>query len=217
MNAAQNPQRPAVGLVLAAGAGKRLGRGPKALLPFKGRPLLEHVLAQLAGGGCGPVAVVLGAEAERVRKAAVTGPAAVVVNSDWESGMASSFRIGVEAAAAAAPGAAYLLVALVDQPGTSAAVVARLLAARAPGRISVAGYRDPDPAADPGVLRRGHPVLFDLDLARQAAAGARGDEGGRSFLAANSRLVDVVDCTGLGDIRDVDTPADLPLLERPDQ
>ena len=212
---------PVTGVVLAAGAGTRLGRGPKALLPFHGRPLIEHILAQLHDGGCRTAAVVLGADAERVRRSTALGGAVVVVNPDWESGMASSFRAGVDAAAAAAPDAGYLLIALGDQPGISAAVVARLLDARTPGRIAAAGYRNPDDgdsgAPDPGsgTLRRGHPMLFDLELARQAAAAARGDQGARSFLAANGRLVDVVDCTGVGDGFDVDTPADLPLLQRP--
>ena len=217
---------PVTGVVLAAGAGTRLGRGPKALLPFHGRPLIEHILAQLRDGGCRTAAVVLGADAERVRRSAALGDAVVVVNPDWETGMASSFRAGVDAAAAAAPDAGYLLVALGDQPGISAAVVARLLEARTPGRITAAGYRNPDdenpgdgdpdaPDAGSGTLRRGHPMLFDLELARQAATTARGDQGARSFLAANGHLVDVVDCTGVGDGLDVDTPADLPLLQRP--
>ncbi|MBP3035114.1 nucleotidyltransferase family protein [Arthrobacter sp. zg-ZUI100] len=208
---------PVTGVVLAAGAGTRLGRGPKALLPFHGRPLIEHILAQLHDGGCRTAAVVLGAEAERVRRSAALGGAVVVVNPDWESGMASSFRAGVDAAAVAAPDAGYLLVALGDQPGISAAVVARLLDARTPGRVTAAGYRNPGSVLDagPGPLRRGHPMLFDLELARQAAATALGDQGARSFLAANGHLVDVVDCSDAGDGLDVDTPADLPLLERP--
>lgn len=204
-------QHPVAGLVLAAGEGKRLGLGTKALLPFHGRPLLEHVLAQLTAGGCAPLTVVLGAEAGRVRRTAELGAAKVVVNSGWASGLGSSFRFGVDAAAAAAPEAGYLLVALTDQPGIRAAVVARLLRHRTPGRITVPLYRRPDSAA----LVPGHPLVFDLGLARQAAAEARGDAGARSFLAANPHLLDTVDCSGLGDGRDVDTREDLALLEQP--
>lgn len=41
---------PAIGLVLAGGASRRMGRD-KALLPWQGRPLLEHMLALLAAAG----------------------------------------------------------------------------------------------------------------------------------------------------------------------
>jgi nicotine blue oxidoreductase len=52
--------RRATGIVLAAGAGTRLGLGPKALLPYRGRPLVESVAGALLDGGCREVLVVLG-------------------------------------------------------------------------------------------------------------------------------------------------------------
>ena len=54
------------GVVLAAGAGTRLGLGPKALLPYRGRPLVESVAEALLDGGCREVVVVLGAGAPDV-------------------------------------------------------------------------------------------------------------------------------------------------------
>ncbi|MYS19246.1 MULTISPECIES: NTP transferase domain-containing protein, partial [unclassified Streptomyces] len=58
------------GLLLAAGGGRRLGGRPKALLPFGGRPLVEHAVRVLRAGGCAPVHVVLGAAAAEVRERA---------------------------------------------------------------------------------------------------------------------------------------------------
>ncbi|HEY5335252.1 MAG TPA: NTP transferase domain-containing protein, partial [Mycobacteriales bacterium] len=49
------------GLLLAAGSGSRMG-GPKALLSWRGRPLVEHGIRTLLEGGCDPVVVVVGAE-----------------------------------------------------------------------------------------------------------------------------------------------------------
>ncbi|WP_146360894.1 nucleotidyltransferase family protein [Arthrobacter yangruifuii] len=214
-------------VLLAGGAGVRLGRGPKALLPFRGRPLIEHQVRVLLAGGCGVVVVVLGAGSAEVRTAARLGNADVVVNPRWELGMGSSYRCGVEAALGHDPGA--VLVALVDQPGLNPAVVARVLAAGRPGRIAAAGYRRAD-----GRLERGHPVWFDASLisetlapqapgTRREAAGASAagagrkqadsDSGARAFLAAHPHLVDVVDCSDLTDGRDIDTEADLILLD----
>ncbi len=66
-----------------------------------------------------------------------------------------------------------------------------------------------------GTLRRGNPVLFSPEHAGVAAASATGDSGAREYLAGHRDQVDVVDCTDLGDGADVDTPADLHLLEAP--
>ena len=198
-------------VLLAAGEGSRLGQGPKALLPFRGGLLVEHCVAELFRGGCTRVVVVLGAGAAAIRCRANLGTAAVVVNDGWAEGMATSFQCGVSSAAGQHPQPDFLLLAVVDQPGLTAAAVRRVLAAAAPGRISAAAYALPGAAP-----RRGHPVLFPAGLARRAAAAASGDRGARIFLAENPHLVDLVDCTGAGDGRDVDVPADLVLLDGPE-
>ncbi|MEL7975784.1 nucleotidyltransferase family protein [Isoptericola sp. F-RaC21] len=205
-----------VAVLLAAGAGTRLGRGPKALLPLGhdgGRPLVEHVGAVLLDGGCDEVVVVLGAEADRVRAAcALDAPGLrVVLNPDWSTGMASSLRSGVAAALAPRDGEApaRVVVAHVDQPGVEPADVARLVAAHRPGRVTASRWAD-GPAPGPQGPRWSHPLVLDAALARPAAASAVGDAGARAFLRAHADLIDVV--THPGDGRDVDTEADLDLL-----
>ncbi|MGW9403352.1 nucleotidyltransferase family protein [Arthrobacter sp. NPDC055585] len=194
-------------VLLAAGAGVRLGRGPKALLPFHGRPLVEHLAAELRRGGCDRVIVILGAGSTRVRAEANLAGTHVVINPDWETGMGSSFRAGIAEAITLAP-REPVLVALADQPGLTGETVGRLIARAAPARVSCAAYRLPG-----GNLMRGHPVLFAPQLARAAAAGALGDSGARSFLAAHPGLVDLVECGPDTEGRDIDTPEDLALLE----
>ncbi|GAB3520226.1 hypothetical protein GCM10027402_08130 [Arthrobacter monumenti] len=56
-------------------------------------------------------------------------------------------------------------------------------------------------------------MIFDPVHARQAAELAQADAGARTFLRRNPDLVDLVDCTGLGDDADIDTADDLHLLE----
>lgn len=199
-----------VAVLLAAGAGTRLGRGPKALLPHAGRPLVDHVAGVLAEGGCDEVVVVLGADASRVAATADLGAARVVVNDEWATGMASSLRAGVAAALAPPDGdpPARVVVAHVDQPGVAPADVARLLAAHRPGRVTASRWADaPSEAGRP---RWAHPLVLDAALTGPAAASATGDAGARAFLRENADLVDVV--THPGDGRDVDTESDLDLL-----
>ncbi|MCY0904993.1 nicotine blue oxidoreductase [Arthrobacter sp. H14-L1] len=189
-------------VLLAAGAGRRLGRGPKALLQFRGTTLVEHLAGVLRAGGCEDIVVVLGSEAPRVSAETQLERYRVLDNPGWDAGMSTSFRLGVGAAAAGN----HVLVALVDQPGLTAATVARLLDSHQTGRVTAAGYQRA------GILHRGHPVLFDSSLVRQAATVASGDSGARAFLRANPALVDLIDCSDLSDGADVDTPAGLHLL-----
>lgn len=194
------------GVVLAAGAGSRLGLGPKALLRSGNSFLVDRIVSVLFAGGCSDVVAVLGAGAGDVlAQTALAGRAGcrTLVNPNWQEGMGSSFRLGMEAAA----GAPKILVALVDQPGLTSAAVRRLSGSHRDGRVAAAGYAGPA-----GALVRSHPVLFDATLAAQAAAAATGDAGARSWLRTHSHLLDVIDCSDLGHGRDIDTAADLWLL-----
>src|SRR5205085_11177772 len=129
-----------VGLVLAAGGGRRYG-GPKALVRHEdGRLLVERAVATLRDGGCTRIWVVLGAEAGRVRQEARLGDVEVLENSTWKSGMGSSLRTGL--AALAGTDADAVAVLLVDTPGIGPDAVARLLAAApaGPGALLTATY-----------------------------------------------------------------------------
>ncbi|MFE9421651.1 NTP transferase domain-containing protein [Kitasatospora sp. NPDC006697] len=184
-------------LVLAAGGGRRLGGRPKALLPFRGRPLVEHAVRTVRAGGCDPVLVVLGAERERAAAEAELAGCTVVANPDWAEGMGSSLRAGLAALPAGAPA---VLVALVDTPGVTPAAVARLLAAHREGaELAAAGYAG----------RRGHPVLIGARHLAEAAAGATGDAGARALLAAHRAELLLVECGDVAVPDDLDTPADL--------
>lgn len=191
-------------VLLAAGAGTRLGLGPKALLPFHGRTLVEVLADVLLAGGCREVVTVLGADAATVRAATDLSRHRVIDNPGWDTGMGSSFRTGV---AAAAP-EDHVLIALVDQPGLTPETVARLLAAHRPGRATAAAYRDAE-----GKLQRGHPLLLDAGLRAEAAKTAAGDAGARVFLRTHPDLVDLVDCSDLSGGEDLDSPDQLHLLD----
>ncbi|CAN7519491.1 nicotine blue oxidoreductase [Arthrobacter sp. LjRoot14] len=190
-------------VLLAAGSGSRLGLGPKALLPFRGRTLVEVLAGVLLDGGCRDVVIILGADAAKVRETTDLAKYTVAHNPDWQSGMGGSFRLGVAAAAADD----HVLIALVDQPGLTPETVSRLLAAHTPGRVTAAAYRGAD-----GVLRRGHPLLLDAGLRADAAESATGDAGARHFLQAHPELIDLVDCSDQSGGGDLDTPDQLGLL-----
>jgi CTP:molybdopterin cytidylyltransferase MocA len=188
---------PAVaGLLLAAGAGRRFGK-PKALAESGGEPFLTRALRSLTDGGCGPIRVVLGAEAEAAR-ALLPDPSLAVLATDWATGMGASLRTGLRALAELDPVPQAALVQLVDLPWVGAEVVARVAAPAHPEIVARAAYE--------GVP--GHPVLLGRHWWPEIAAGARGDRGARDWLATRGDLR-LIECSDLGSGADVDAPADL--------
>jgi len=182
------------GLVLAAGAGRRYGM-PKALVEYEGSLLVERAV-RTARTVCDPVLVVLGAQAVDVwQRADLTG-ATVLANADWDSGMASSLRTGLDGLRGWPARIDAALVLLVDMPGMTPAALERMAEHAGPAALAVATYD--------GV--RGHPVLLGREHWAGVAETATGDEGARRYLAAHE--VTEMDCTGLADPTDLDVPPD---------
>jgi CTP:molybdopterin cytidylyltransferase MocA len=179
------------GLLLAAGAGSRMGT-PKALVHDPdGTSWLQRAVAALQQGGCDGVTVVLGAAAEEAR-ALVPGGVRVLVAEDWATGMGASLRAGLEAVAVGQDVSA-VLVSLVDLTDVGPEVVARVLGPGATGETLRRASYDGRP---------GHPVLIGRDHWSGVARSAAGDRGARSYLAAHD--VELVECADLASGRDVD-------------
>ena len=183
-------------LVLAAGAATRFG-SPKQLAPLDGRPLLQHPLDALAAAGIDDVVVVLGAEAAAIEAAIEWRSERRRINERHRDGLASSLRVGLDAASSAATEA--VLVVLGDQPGLRPEVVREVVAgARATDLPIVRPRYERDGAPNPVLVRRAAWAL---------AARLEGDRGLGPLLADHPDLVHEVAVAG--SIPDVDTPADL--------
>ncbi|WP_353807217.1 nucleotidyltransferase family protein [Agromyces sp. SYSU T00194] len=181
-----------LGVVLAAGAGARMGR-PKALVREPdGTPWVELAVRMLREAGCASVLVVLGAEADAARELVPEG-ARVAEHPGWRDGLGSTVRRALEVAADA-PADAVLLT-LVDLPGLPASVARRVLAA-APDDLRASLAR----AVFGG--RPGHPVLVGRDHWARLAETLHGDAGASAYLRAHdARAVECGDLAG-GEDRD---------------
>ncbi|MFE9452398.1 NTP transferase domain-containing protein [Streptomyces sp. NPDC006739] len=193
---------PVAGLLLAAGGGRRLGGRPKALLPHRGRPLVEYAAGVLRAAGCERIHVVLGARAAQVRERADLDGCVLVDNPDWAEGMGSSLRAGLASLTGTDVRAA--LVSLVDQPGIGPEALARVLAAHRDERSLASAAYD-------GV--RGHPVLLGAAHWAGVAASATGDRGARAYLKDHADAITLVECGDVARPYDIDTEADLVHLE----
>ncbi len=190
---------PPVGVLLAAGAGRRMGR-PKALVRDPdGRSWLNRAVDSLGAAGCEPVIVVLGAEADRAarildQRSSSRLPVRCVEAVDWSEGMGASLRRGL--AAAADTDATTAVITLVDLTDVGPDVVKRVLdtVGDEPCGLGRAAYKG----------RPGHPVVLGRDHWAAVAGDAAGDSGARDYLAAHD--VAMVECGDLASGADIDTP-----------
>jgi molybdenum cofactor cytidylyltransferase len=186
-------------VLLAAGLGRRMGGVNKLLAEVGGVPLVARAADALLATRAGPLYVVVGHQAEEVRRALGARPVRFVTNPRYEEGLGASLREGIAAVAAGSPEAKGALVALGDMPFVEPAHIERVLASF-------------DPAGPHSICvpvherKRGHPVLWSArhfpELTR-----LEGDVGARALLEAHADAVLAVPVDDAAIHLDVDTTA----------
>jgi molybdenum cofactor cytidylyltransferase len=197
---AQNPvhetHRRVAAIVLAAGAGTRMGDRVKQLLPWRGKTLVENAIDIATQSSANETIVVLGAFAEEIRAAIHGTSARVVLNRDWAVGHSASIRAGLRALSAKIDAAIFINA---DQPLLTSSVIDAILQR----------YRETD-ARIVGPFyagQRGSPVLFDR-AHFDALMDLQGEQGGRELLVKYREQIERVE---LADVRagmDIDTLED---------
>jgi molybdenum cofactor cytidylyltransferase len=192
-------------IVLAAGMSTRMGQN-KLLLNFRDKPLIVHAVDTLLASEIDEVIVVLGHEAEKVRdqlersiglanKAAPGKPVRLVQNSDYQNGLSTSVRTGVEAVSRQANG---IMIYLADQPLLEPEDLNRIVAGFAAAKeinksIVVPFFRG----------ERGNPVILEASL-RVAILGIVGDVGCKGVIKRYPEKVYVIEMDNDHVVRDVD-------------
>ncbi|HET7501625.1 MAG TPA: nucleotidyltransferase family protein [Kofleriaceae bacterium] len=199
---ARSPDPGALGVgavILAAGAGTRLGGVAKALLPHAGKSYLEAIASAARAVGLVDAVVVVGAPfAADVAAHARQLDLRIRINPAPERGMASSVALGFAAIGNGPAAAAWLWP--VDHPAVQPETLRRLIEALA--------ARDGRTVAQPRHRGAGgHPPLIRRALWPALAACAGHPDGARGVLRAADPIAVEVDDPGV--VRDVDTPADL--------
>ena len=153
--------------------------------------------------GCRPIIVVTGAYAEMSRRELDGLDVREVLNTLWETGMASSIRAGIEELVTADTDVDAAVLMLCDQPHVTAEVISGLVAAhRATGRPVASTY-----AGSFGV-----PAIFSRTLFAELARleGAAGAKQVIKRHASETHFLPFHD----GEV-DVDTPDDFSRLLNP--
>ena len=183
-------------VLLAAGKSERLGK-PKQLLSFDGQSLLQHAIQEASHSDAGQIIVVLGANADILRPGIDPTTAHVVVNAEWEEGMASSIRRGINALNQIVPSSEGVILMVCDQPYVTSSLLNDLIETyqKTGNHIVTCSYENT--FGPPTLFHKSHfPELIQL----------KGDTGARKVVERHPGDVEVV-LFPEGKI-DIDTKAD---------
>jgi molybdenum cofactor cytidylyltransferase len=188
-------------IVLAAGASTRLGQ-PKQLLQMNGESLLHRTIRLAEEGGCAPIFVVLGFEAERMQREIADLDVRVVINPKWQSGMGSSLRSGMEVLVKESQLPQKVVLLLSDQPMLSSEILFSLVkkSAETDSLIAASSYTG----------RLGVPAVFRKELYPDLQE-VEGDKGAREVIQVYRDQTASIDFPE--GIIDIDTAQDLELLK----
>jgi len=187
-------------IVLAAGASTRLGQ-PKQLVTIDGETLLRRTARLAAEAGCAPLFVVLGSDAARFAMQLNGLAVSLVVNDQWQTGMASSLHAGLRAALKESSPPTNVMILVCDQPRLDVSLLRNLLATHSLQRSTITASRYLNTLGVPAIFSGAHfHELLELT----------GDQGARRILQQHRERVAAVDFPGGG--LDIDTPEDIPRL-----
>ena len=187
-----------VGVILAAGASRRLGR-PKQLVELGGEPLLRQTIRAAMSSKVSTWLLVLGAAQEEIIAAIGEMPLGVVLNSRYEEGQSTSVIAAIDALPSACEAVVFLLG---DQPMVSAEVIDRLVDEFERTQALIV---QPTYSGVPG-----NPVLVSMALADEMRL-LTGDEGARPLI--KRQAADVLRIEVGGEVPlDVDTEDDVTRL-----
>jgi molybdenum cofactor cytidylyltransferase len=181
-------------ILLAAGSSSRMGHS-KQLLIAGNEPLLVRATKTALAAGVDKVVVVLGSEEKKHLAVIKDIPVEFVTNKEWQSGMGSSIKAGVNFFLKNFPSIDQLIIMVCDQPHLSAGHLKKLIQTHEQtGKPIVAsGYSGTE----------GVPVLFERTIFNKLLA-LQNEQGAKKIIKENYSAVAVVDFP-LGEI-DLDTP-----------
>jgi molybdenum cofactor cytidylyltransferase len=193
-------------IVLAGGKSSRMGR-PKALLSVgaSGVTFFDRITRTLVEAGFEDIVVVVGADAEAIRRGVTLTPGVRIVdNPDHERGQLTSLIAGLRAIDATRATAA--LVTLIDVPLVSATTVRTLIAVQCQRNASIVR-----PVSNG---RHGHPVIFGRALFDELKR-ADPSQGAKPVVRAHAEDMIEVPIDDEGAFIDIDTPEEYERLIAP--
>ncbi len=182
-------------VILSAGESSRMGR-PKALLPIDGQTFIERIVGALKHTKVGKVIVILGHNADEMRRRIEHLPVEILLNPDYKLGQLSSLQVAVrrlETADGLRRHACPSRRSSLHRPQASGDYDRALLRKRQTLVVPRHGGK------------RGHPVIFSRKLFEELLAAPM-DQGAKAVVNAHRDDTLEIDTDDKGITVDIDTP-----------
>ncbi len=166
-------------IILAAGPSSRLGE-PKQKIILKGKSLLQRAINTAIHSACRPVMTILGAYSNEIQGDIENEDVLIYYNPQWEEGMASSIRLGIEVLQKTQPQVSDVILMICDQPFTDSTLLNDMIKKKAiTGKEIIAcSYND----------TLGVPVLFDKKFFSELLL-LKGQEGAKKLIMKHKESV----------------------------
>ncbi|CAM4314241.1 NTP transferase domain-containing protein [Gillisia hiemivivida] len=189
-------------VILAAGSSSRLGYA-KQLVKFKGRSLAQHAIDISDLLDFDIKVLVLGARKEEIERKIDLKGFEILINENWEEGMASSIREGVLRSQELLNELDHIVILLSDQPFVSRESIEALIQVQL-DKNSQATFSEY--AGDIGV-----PAIFSAEVFHDLKE-LKGDQGAKKLIHDQKLDFEIVKFE-MGNF-DVDTAEDVELLKQ---
>lgn len=187
------------GLILAAGASTRMGK-PKQLLNLGDVSLIDHVLREALNSELDLIVLVLGHQAEEIRKALKIDLSnqklRIIENSHYRRGISSSIKAGLSDVEDRYD---HCMVILADMPYITSKLINHLMVKYLTSGLPLGAIKRRE--------IRSHPVIFGRSLYHELYL-LRGDTGARSLFLRDPDKICLVEPEYDYDDMDIDTPED---------
>lgn len=187
-------------IILAAGASRRM-QEPKQLLEFEGKTFLRRAALAAIESVCKPVVIVLGANFEKTKAEIKDLPVEICFNENWESGLSSSIKTGIENLLEIEPDISAAMMTLADQPFVTAHHINRFAEKFYQSKSAMIAAEYNDTIGVPALFAR---EVFDdfFELS--------GDKGAKLILEKRREALETIELPEAA--FDIDTPQDLLIM-----
>ena len=182
-------------ILLAAGQSKRMDGENKLLKKIKGTPLIKHSVKSILFSSIDELVVVLGYQKEIIEKLIDKNEKIkIVFNKDFESGMASSIKIGLNNLSESTEA---FFICLGDMPMVNQDTYNQIIKSRNNKEIIVPTYKG----------HQGNPILFSKTI-KEKIMTIQGDVGAKKILELNKSKILNVEISNQGIKKDFNTKKD---------
>ena len=186
-------------ILLAAGQSKRMTGENKLTKEIKGSPLIKHSIKNILASSIDELIIVLGYQKEIIKKLIDKNEKIkFVFNKDFESGMASSIKTGLNNLSKKTEA---FFICLGDMPMVNHDIYNQLIKSKDNKEIIVPTYKG----------QQGNPVLFDKSM-KEKVLDIRDDVGAKKILELNKAKILNLEINNQSIAKDFNTQGDFSSL-----